>query len=71
MPNSKKRSSIQIIRPGYTDFFVTRNTVPSNILMELVNKVLQRPALVCGQVALDDIRCGRPRLGQELAVCCV
>ena len=41
------------------------------ILMVLVNKVLQRPALVCGQVALGDIQCGRPQLGQTLAVCCV
>ena len=49
----------------------TRNTVHSNILMVIVNKVLQRPALVCGQVTLGDIRCGRPQLGQELAVCCV
>ena len=59
-----------MVRPGYTELTVTRNTVPSNILMVLVNKVLQRPALVCGQVVLGDIRCGRPQLGQELAVYC-
>ena len=43
----------------------------SNMLMVLVNNVLQRPALVCGQVALGDIRYGRLQLGQELAVCYV
>ena len=26
---------------------------------------------MCGQVALDDTRCGRPHLGQELAVAVV
>ena len=26
------------------------------------------PVLVCGQDALGDTRCGRPYLGQELAV---
>ena len=33
----------------------------------LANKMVLVPALVCGQIALGDTRCGRSYLAQELA----
>ena len=51
---------------------VTRNKIYSNIIsyyqLVLVNKMVEVPVLVCGQVAFGDTRCGRSYLGQELAV---
>ena len=48
-------------------------TGPSNIISllpvgTLADKMVWVPALVCGQVALGDTRCGRSYVSQELAV---
>ena len=47
---------------------------PSNIIailiyqLVLVNKMAYVPALMCGQVAIGDTRCGSSYVSEELAV---
>ena len=60
-----------MVRPGFTKLLSLEIRYAPNIsyyLLVLVNKMVEVPALVCGQVSLGGTRCGRSYLGQVLAV---